>query len=242
MHHLKSNIDRLYLQRNNGGRGLIHCETFYKSSTIGLFHYLSNTEDWMLKLVHLHENSRKLHSIVKEANNFSRELCLNPVDNNALKPIEFSKRLEKIAKHESMKRLEISWQEKPLHGKFATRCKNDDVDTKATHQWLTSSGLKAETEGFIFAAQDQSLVTKNFQANIIRNGTDPKCRFCGEKLETIDHLISGCSFLTPGEYKRRHDRVGQYLHWRICNHFKVSTSQLTRHCPKGFARQCLLFN
>ena len=59
----------------------------------------------MLKLVHLHENSKKLHSIVKEANKFPRELCLNPVDNNALKPIKFSKRLEKIAKHESMKRL-----------------------------------------------------------------------------------------------------------------------------------------
>ena len=58
MHHPKSNTDRLYLQRNNGGRGLIHLETFYKSSTIGLFHYLSNTEDWVVKLVHLYENSK----------------------------------------------------------------------------------------------------------------------------------------------------------------------------------------
>ena len=136
---------------------------------------------------------------------------------------------------------------------------------------LTSSGLKAETEGFIFAVQDQSLVTKNFQANIIRNGTDPKCRFCGEKDERIDYLIAGCSVLTLGEYKRGHDRVDQYLHWRSCNHFKVSTrkngmniirsqllmvqffgtsqsrlteppSQPTRHCRKEFSRQCLLSN
>ena len=98
MHHPKSNIDRLYLQRNNGGRGLTHLENFYKSSTIGLFHYLSNTEDWVLKLVHLRESSKKLHSIVKETNKFPRELCLNPVDNNALKPIEFSKRLKKNCK------------------------------------------------------------------------------------------------------------------------------------------------
>ena len=56
----------------------------------------------MLKLVHLHKNSKKLHSIVKEANKFSRELCLNPVYKNALKPIEFSKGLKNIAKHESM--------------------------------------------------------------------------------------------------------------------------------------------
>ena len=96
MHHPKSNIDRLYLQRNNGEKGLIHLETLYKSSTIGLFHHLSNTEDWMLKLVHLRESSRKLHSTVKEANKFPWELCLNPLDNNALKPTEFSKSLKKI--------------------------------------------------------------------------------------------------------------------------------------------------
>ena len=51
-------------------------ETFYKSSSIELFYYLSNTENWMLKLVHLHENSKKLHSIVKEVNKFFQELCL----------------------------------------------------------------------------------------------------------------------------------------------------------------------
>ena len=38
-----------------------------------------------------------------------------------------------------MKKLEIRWQEKPLHGKFATRYKNDDVDTEAAHQlWIDS--------------------------------------------------------------------------------------------------------
>ena len=74
MHHPKSNIDRLYLQRNNGGRRLIHLETFYKSSTIGLFHYLSNTGDWMLKLVYLHENSK----------NFTQKKPINCLGNFAL--------------------------------------------------------------------------------------------------------------------------------------------------------------
>ena len=35
------------------------------------------------------------------------------------------------------------------------------------NQYPNNINIKAETEGFIFAAQDQSLVTKNFQANII---------------------------------------------------------------------------
>ena len=28
--------------------------------------------------------------------------------------------------------------------------------------------------------------------------------------------LSGCPVLAPNEYKNRHDRVGQYLHWMIC--------------------------
>ena len=36
MHHLKSDVDGLYLPRTEGGRGLIHMELSYKTSTIGL--------------------------------------------------------------------------------------------------------------------------------------------------------------------------------------------------------------
>ena len=27
----------------------------------------------------------------------------------------------------------------------------------------------------------------------------------------------------PNEYKNRHNRVGQYLHWKICKHFSIGT-------------------
>ena len=71
------------------------------------------------------------------------------------------------------------------------------------------------------AAQDQSLFTRNYQSKIAKNGADPKCRFCDQCDETIDHLVSGCSVLIPNEYKNRHDRVGQYLHWKICKHYNT---------------------
>eukprot|EP00795_Rhopilema_esculentum_P016353 gene16353-biopygen5591 len=103
----------------------------------------------------------------------------------------------------------------------------------ATNQWLRSSGLKGGTEGFILAAQDQSLFTRNYQANVLHNEANEKCRFCEEKVETIDHLVSGCSVLTPNEYKYRHDRIGQYLHWKILNHFSLETkSNWYEHHPK----------
>ena len=67
------------------------------------------------------------------------------------------------------------------------------VDLHDTHQWLRSARLKLEADGFVVAAQDQSLFTRNFQANILHNGADPRCRFCKISTKTIDHLISGCT-------------------------------------------------
>ena len=92
-------------------------------------------------------------------------------------------------------------------------------------------GLKAETEGFIMPVQDQSLFTRNYQSKIVKNGTDPICRFCDQYDETIDHLVSGCHILTPNEYRNRHDRVGQYLHLKICNHYN------TPHAEKWYERK-----
>ena len=43
MHHPKSDVDRLYLPRTEGGRGLIQLELSYKSTTIGLDKYLQET-------------------------------------------------------------------------------------------------------------------------------------------------------------------------------------------------------
>ena len=65
-------------------------------------------------------------------------------------------------------------ESKPLHGKYPIRARDPDVNSSLTHQWLASSGLKSETEGFIIVLQDQSVPTCNFQANILEIGADPK--------------------------------------------------------------------
>eukprot|EP00795_Rhopilema_esculentum_P000152 gene152-9769_t len=217
MHHPKADVDRLYLPRRQGGRGMIQLELSYKTSTIGLVKYLETTKDWMLALIKDNENQKKLHSIVKESRNFEREI---KVENNERQgeleeAIKEAKKLKVKVKAVGQKMLQEKWEQKSLHGKYVLRSKDAD--------WLRSAGLKAATEGFLLAAQDQTLSTRNYQANILKNGADPKCRYCNEQCETIDHLVSGRALLAPNEYKARHDRVGQYLHWKICHHFGVET-------------------
>ena len=74
-------------------------------------------------------------------------------------------------------------------------------------------GLKAETEGFIMAKQDQSIHTRNDQARIMKNVVDPYCRLCDKYDETVDYLVSRSGY--PTKYKIRHDRVGKFIHWKI---------------------------
>ena len=71
MHHPKTDIHRLYLQRSNRGRGLTQLELSYKSSTIGLFRYLNLSDDWMLRLALKHEK-KKFHT-----QNFARKMDLD---------------------------------------------------------------------------------------------------------------------------------------------------------------------
>ena len=34
-------------------------------------------------------------------------------------------------------------------------------------------------------------------------------------------LVSSCPVIRPTEYKNRHERVSQYIHWKICQHYKA---------------------
>ena len=225
MYHPKADVDHLYLPRSSGGRGMIELETSFETTTIGMQKYLTVSNDWMIQSVRQHEENKKLYSIVKEARRLKREFeheNENAV-NEDLPATKQAKHLKQRAKKCATKQLSESWSQKPLHGKYPLRCQQADVDQTPTHQWLRSSGLKAETEGFILAAHDQSLFTRNYQANILKNEASDKCRFCDNYTETVDHLASGCSVLAPNEYKNRHDRVGQYLHWKICKTYKIES-------------------
>ena len=76
MHYPKADVDRLYLPRSSGGRGITKLETSYKTTAIGMQKYLTVSNDWMIQLVCQHEENKKLHSIVQEARRLKREFEL----------------------------------------------------------------------------------------------------------------------------------------------------------------------
>lgn len=222
MHHPKADVDRLYIPRKAGGRGLVQLEITYKTTTIGLNTYLNNKDDYLLKIARDHDRGKKTMSIHHQAAKYGRELSLPEAEVAENEPATtYARRVKLKAKHQALEQLKSKWEEKPLHGQYPKRTKEKDVDQDKTHNWLSTPGLKSETEGFIIAAQDQCIKTNYYRNKILKDGTDPMCRICGQFQETIDHLISGCPELAKTEYIQRHNKAAAYLHWTICKHYNI---------------------
>ena len=60
-----------------------------------------------------------------------------------------------------------------------------------------------------------------------------KCWLCGDKDETINHIISECGKLAQKEYTTRHDWVGKVIHWELCEKFEFNhTNKCYMHNPE----------
>lgn len=186
-HHPRASVARLYLSREDGGRGLKSIEEAIEKDKRGIVEYLDKSNEALLRKV--------LEANVVEVEGNSQDYVKE--------------------KHE-LKLAE--WKSKALHGQYV-RDMTVVAEKQSTWQWLTSGRLKKETEGLIIAAQDQALRTNAIKVHIDKQGGSALCRLCGDKEETVDHLVSSCGKIAQTEYKGRHDRVAASLHWSLCKHF-----------------------
>ena len=156
INHPKTDVDRIYLPRKEGGRGLMQIECTYKISVIGLDTYLEKTKDRILRQVYKYDINKKLYSIHKDASKFIQDIQLQVNFNENQETMPIAKRvksLKKDVKLQILTNLKERWKGKPLHGQYAEKVGKADVEKELTHRWLQCSGLKSETEGLIIAAQ-----------------------------------------------------------------------------------------
>ena len=101
-----------------------------------------------------------------------------------------------------------------MYGQFVCEMP-EEISKDLSWKWLVQSDLKVQTEATICAAQEQAL-RRNFTKNKIdKTSENPLCRMCGERGETVQHIICECKKLTQREYKRRHDTVEK--NWSVGN-------------------------
>ena len=108
----------------------------------------------------------------------------------------------------------------------------NNISHDKTWTWLRKGNFKTETESLLIAAQDSALRTNHIKAKIDKSQQNSKGRVCGDRDETINHIISEYSKLAQEEYKARHDWVGKVIHWEMCNKFKFDhTNKWYMHNP-----------
>ena len=175
----KSNVDRLYIPRKKGGRGLQGVEETVNLTNLGLENYVKESRERSLTVAR------------------SVDICLiEPIRETTIQ-----------AKEQKKDERTISWEEKMLHGQFARQ--TSEVGNQDRWQWLQNGTLKRETESLIFAAQEQAIRTNVIKGKIDKSQEQTKCRMCSRADEPINHIVSECPKLSPREYKRRHDWIGR---------------------------------
>ena len=79
---------------------------------------------------------------------------------------------------------------------------------------------------------NNAIRTNQIKARIDKTWQNSKCMLCGDRDETIYHIISECSKLAQKEYKTRHEWVGKVIYWEICKKFKFHhTNKWYMHNP-----------
>ena len=206
-HHPQADVDRLYIPRKAGGRGLQSVEEVVYREENALTTFIDNSTSQEIIALKPHLLQEKI-------------LRGQIIDKDKDKDRDHQMRTE-------------DWKKKTLHGKYpaAVDANADPVDT---WEWLHRSDLKRETEGLLVAAQDQALRTNWIKSKIDKDGSQPLCRLCFHQDETIDHVLSGCSKLAQQDYKARHDKVAAALHWNLCKkyHFDHHKQWYNHHAEK----------
>ena len=83
--------------------------------------------------------------------------------------------------------------ERPCTGKFFR--KTQEHRDESSWDWLKHGKLKKEIEGMLMAAQDQALRTNAMKNKIDKMNISPLCKLCGERDETVAHIVAECKML-----------------------------------------------
>ncbi|MXP61693.1 hypothetical protein [Pantoea sp. Taur] len=204
--HPKSSVERMYLPRKQGGRGLICLLRSCREQE----HHLRDS---------FLQNTSPVWTAIKSLD--SAYTALNLISSE-----------HKEAPTEEI--LIESWKNKPLHGRIYHSLSELEINWDASIKWLRKGYLFPETEGFILAIQDQVVATNAYRKYICKEEICDRCRLCKNAAESIQHVTSGCQMLAGKEYLLRHNNVAKVVHQALAKKHDLigSTCPYYKYSPQ----------
>lgn len=163
VHHPQSSIIRLYLPRQQGGRGFLNMEYVQWANIIPLWNYFPRKNSPFLRAIH--EQARKLSP-----------LGLSRWD------LQYSDR--------SIQQLVEEWTAKVLNGRYPGYLEKKEANKMESPTYLHAGYLYPGTEGRL-AIQDQVMLNRMYQRHIGKlDIPSDRCRKCYQALETMLRLLA----------------------------------------------------
>ena len=234
---LKSDVDRLYLPREQGGRGLISVWDAFQATTSRIAHSITHTDNALL--MHCVDVEAKcLYSNITRANKYESnhpiELPKNFKDRSVMVQARMKAKAVRDALHKARAH---SYLSKPQHSALIHLLQDSEADIKQSMAWLKRCHLSPHVESYICGAQELALITKFHEKHILKNNDDDRCRICKKDQKTVFHILGACDVLAKREYFTRHNNVCRYIHYKVSQHYGIPVgNNWFNHNPADVSR------
>ena len=216
----QSSDERLYLKREEGGRGLKSLRDVYKETKLRVACYMAMSQSQWIQAAWERETEKEYTSIKREAQEAMKEIGL-AIDFEEGKVILEGEKLDKPWKEtwRSVKKIFKKGIEKQRKDHYKQKQLQSEVyriQHESCHMWLKQS-LDPRKTAAIVSMLEKMIETKMWKVARGLTCDNVKCRVCGEQEETVEHLLAGCKMLAGSEYTRRHNRALMILavQWAI---------------------------
>ncbi|XP_044754301.1 uncharacterized protein LOC123313441 [Coccinella septempunctata] len=185
VHHPHSSVSRLYIPRQDGGRGLQNIQITHNKMVLEMRKYFRS-------------KNLPFYETICQADESSALQLAKPTIN---------------LREQTLEQLSEEWHSKALHGRYPGNLRSDSILRSESLTYLKAGYLFPETEGRIVAIQDQVIPTRAYIKRITnRNIPTDVCRKCSKFLETVQHVTSSCPILAPRDYMERHNAMAKIFH------------------------------
>jgi hypothetical protein len=147
IHQTKTDINKFYMKRQNGGCGLLEMKSAHNAAIVDLSEYIKIDKDWPSRLVQEYDTSKTKCSLQIEANLIKQKYMTQETAAQNIK-----NQLKSSNENEKMEELKRN----PTNGQFYGGRERPSVGKEKYLAWLCSSGSE-KMKSLITAAEDQAL-------------------------------------------------------------------------------------